>query len=304
VMEWAERVAMAPATTVLIEGESGTGKELIAGLIHRRTPNRSEQSLIEINCASVPESLLESELLGHEKGAFTDAKSQKRGLFERADGGTLFLDEIGELPPATQAKLLRVLESMTFRRLGGTRDLRVDVRVIAATNRELSAEVQRSGFRLDLYHRLAVFHIRLPPLRERPEDILPLANHFLRYLSARIGRGDARFTPAVEQMLQSYRYPGNVRELKNLVERAVILSSGPEIGPECIVLSSGPQGSPAIGQPFFWTALRPDGTVPPLEEIEHAYIGRVVNHVDGNRAQAARQLGISYPTLAKKLHRP
>jgi two-component system response regulator AtoC len=304
VVEWAERVAQAPATTVLIEGESGTGKELIADLIHQRTPGRAGQPFIEINCASVPETLLESELFGHERGAFTDAKSQKRGLFEAADGGTLFLDEVGELPAPTQAKLLRVLEEMTFRRLGGTRDLKVDVRVIAATNRDLAAEVTRGGFRLDLYHRLAVFHIRLPPLRERPEDILPLAEHFLRRLSARMGRPAVRFSPQVEQMLRRYSYPGNVRELRNLVERAVILSSGPVVGPECIVLSGPGIEPPAAPQAFYAVALGPDGTPPALEEVERAYIGRVLDFAEGNRAQAARLLGISYPTLAKKLPRP
>ncbi len=174
----------------------------------------------------MPESLLESELFGHERGAFTDAKAQKRGLFEEADGGTLFLDEIGELPAGTQAKLLKVLEEMTFRRLGGTRDLTVSVRVVAATNKDLAGEVRRGTFRLDLYHRLDVFHIRVPPLRDRREDILPLAEHFLGIFGTRMRKPVASLAPETERILLAYDYPGNVRELRNLVERAVILSSG------------------------------------------------------------------------------
>src|SRR5206468_10924822 len=182
-------------TTVLVQGESGTGKELIANLIHRRTPGRGELPLVEINCASLPENLLESERFGYERGAFTDAKAQKRGLFEAADGGTLLLDEIGEMQPGLQAKLLKVLEEMSFRRLGGTRDLRVDVRVIAATNKDLAAEVKAGRFRLDLYHRLDVFHLRLPPLRERMDDILPLARHFLSRFAQRLRAQPSRLAP-------------------------------------------------------------------------------------------------------------
>ncbi len=191
VIDMVDKVAEAPDTTVLIQGESGTGKELIADLIARRTVGRKDGPFVEINCASVPESLLESELFGHERGAFTDAKTQKRGLFEEADGGTLLLDEVGEMPVGTQAKLLKVLEEMTFRRLGGTRDLSINVRVVAATNKELADEVEKGAFRLDLYHRLDVFHIRVPPLRERPEDILPLGDALpgpLRHPHAQAGR--------------------------------------------------------------------------------------------------------------------
>src|SRR5215470_2405152 len=205
VLDMVEKVAQATETTVLIQGESGTGKELVANLIHRKTPRRNEQPLVEINCASLPENLLESELFGYERGAFTDAKAQKRGLFEAADGGTLLLDEIGEMQPGLQAKLLKVLEEMSFRRLGGTRDLRVDVRVIAATNKDLAAEVKSGRFRLDLYHRLDVFHLRLPPLRERAGDILPLARHFLARFSKRVGQ-PMRFAPATEDILRRYDY--------------------------------------------------------------------------------------------------
>jgi two-component system response regulator AtoC len=301
VLDMVDKVAHAADTTVLIQGESGTGKQLIANLVHRRTPVRSEQPLVEINCASLPENLLESELFGFERGAFTDAKAQKRGLFEGADGGTLFLDEIGEMPPGTQAKLLKVLEEMSFRRLGGTRDLKVNVRVIAATNKDLAAEVKRGTFRLDLYHRLDVFHLRLPPLRERPEDIAPLAAHFLSMFSKRMRKPGLSFSAEADRILRGYAYPGNVRELKNLVERAVILSATPVIGSDSIVLS-GPALEGAATSLFF--SLDTDavtGKPPTLEQLEREYIARLLDHAQGNRTQVARLLGVSYPTVAKKI---
>jgi DNA-binding NtrC family response regulator len=301
VIEMVGRVAEAVDTTVLIQGESGTGKELVANLIHRRTPVRSDGPFVEINCASLPENLLESELFGYERGAFTDAKSQKRGLFEAADGGTLFLDEIGEMQAGTQAKLLKVLEEMTFRRLGGTRDLKANVRVVAATNKDLAAEVRRGTFRLDLYHRLDVFHLRLPPLRERPEDIVPLARHFLSIFSRRMRKPALRFAHETERILRGYEYPGNVRELKNLVERAVILSTSEEIGPSCIVLS-GPTREPDSHRPaFFAMDLDSAGRPPDLEALERSYIAKLLEHTQGNRTQVARLLGVSYPTIAKKI---
>jgi two-component system response regulator AtoC len=298
VIDRIDKVAQATDTTVLIQGESGTGKELVADLIHRRTPGRSQEAFVEINCASLPEALLESELFGYEKGAFTDAKSPKRGLFETADGGTLFLDEIGEMQPGTQAKLLRVLEDTTFRRLGGTRDLRVDVRVVAATNKDLAAEVKRGAFRLDLYHRLDVFHLRLPPLRERRDDILDLAQHFLAIFARRMKKPVSRFAAATERILREYDYPGNVRELKNLVERAVILSGGDEILPEHIVLSGPARELPAA---FFSVELDDKGNPPDLDALEKAYIARLLQLVHGNKTQVARLLGVSYPTVAKKI---
>jgi DNA-binding NtrC family response regulator len=301
VLEMVDKVAQATETTVLIQGESGTGKELIANLIHRQTPRRRDQPLVEINCASLPENLLESELFGYERGAFTDAKAQKRGLFEAADGGTLFLDEIGEMQPGTQAKLLKVLEEMSFRRLGGTRDLRVDVRVLAATNKDLAAEVRRGAFRLDLYHRLDVFHLRLPPLRERTSDILPLARHFLDRLSLRMRGRPAHFAPTTERILTAYDYPGNVRELRNLIERAVILTANDEIGPECIVLSGPAREAGQAAPRFLSVDLDPTGRPPTLEELERAYLARLLEYAQGNRTQAARLAGISYPTIAKKI---
>jgi DNA-binding NtrC family response regulator len=300
VVQMVEKVALAEDTTVLVQGESGTGKELVANLIHQKTPGRCLQPFIEINCASLPENLLESELFGYEKGAFTDAKAQKRGLFEAADRGTLFLDEIGEMQPGTQAKLLKVLEEMTFRRLGGTRDLKVDVRVIAATNKDLAAEVKRGAFRLDLYHRLDVFHLRLPPLRERRDDILPLARKFVGVFASRMKKQMMTLAPQTERILRAYDYPGNVRELKNLVERAVILSTGEVIGPESIVLS-GPTRDDHEAGGFFSVDLNESGQPPTLDNLEAQYIARLLIFAQGNRTQVARLLGVSYPTVAKKI---
>jgi two-component system, NtrC family, response regulator AtoC len=302
VLDMVDKVAEAPDTTVLIQGESGTGKEIIADLIARRTIGRKDGPFVEINCASVPESLLESELFGHERGAFTDAKTQKRGLFEEADGGTLLLDEVGEMPMATQAKLLKVLEEMTFRRLGGTRDLSINVRVVAATNKELADEVEQGGFRLDLYHRLDVFHIRVPPLRERPEDILPLASHFLARFATRMRKPAVKFAASTERLLLGYDYPGNVRELRNVIERAVILSTRETIDDDCIVLS-GPSRATAAAPAgaFFAIDADPSGKPPDLEALERAYIARLLAFAGGNRTAVARLLGVSYPTIAKKI---
>ncbi|HVV50749.1 MAG TPA: sigma-54 dependent transcriptional regulator [Polyangia bacterium] len=302
VIDMVDKVAEAPDTTVLIQGESGTGKELIADLIARRTVGRKDGPFVEINCASVPESLLESELFGHERGAFTDAKTQKKGLFEEADGGTLLLDEVGEMPMPTQAKLLKVLEEMTFRRLGGTRDLSINVRVVAATNKELADEVEKGGFRLDLYHRLDVFHIRVPPLRERPEDILPLATHFLARFATRMRKPAAAFAASTERLLLGYDYPGNVRELRNVIERAVILSTREVIDDDCIVLS-GPSRTAAAATPpsFFAIDVDAAGKPPDLEALERAYIARLLAFAGGNRTAVARLLGVSYPTIAKKI---
>jgi DNA-binding NtrC family response regulator len=304
VIEMVHKVAEATDTTVLIQGESGTGKELIADLIHRRTPGRSSEPFVEINCASVPENLLESELFGYERGAFTDAKAQKRGLFEEADGGTLFLDEVGEMPAGTQAKLLRVLEEMTFRRLGGTRDLTVNLRLVAATNKDLAEEVKRGTFRLDLYHRLDVFHVRVPALRDRREDIMPLAEHFLRNFTTRMRKPAARLAPETMRLLREYDYPGNVRELRNLIERAVILSTGETIDPSCIVISGPSRVSAATPPPaptFFAMDVDAAGQPPALVDLERAYIARLLTFTGGNRTQVARILGVSYPTVAKKI---
>jgi two-component system response regulator AtoC len=338
VVELAEKVAASPQTTVLVEGESGSGKELVAQLIHLKTPVRGEAPLVEINCAAIPETLLESELFGHERGAFTDAKQSRPGLLERAEGGSLFLDEIGDMPLATQTKLLRVLETQVFRRLGGSRDMAADVRFIAATHRDLDTAVDSGNFRLDLLHRLDVFRIRVPPLRERREDILPLARFFLEKLASGAGKTIAGLLPEAEQRLLSYNYPGNVRELRNVIERAVILESGELLGPDSLLLrhegslearrisssmpiatlpvpgpagpSKGTNGHHAVpggdsgpGAPPPWhLSVEGTGERPPtLEELERAYLVDLLERAQGNRSQVARWMGVSYPTVAKKI---
>jgi two-component system response regulator AtoC len=315
VVELAEKVAASPDTTVLVEGESGTGKEIVAHLVHVRTPGRSEAPLVELNCAAIPETLLEAELFGHERGAFTDAKRAKPGLLEEAEGGTLFLDEIGDMPLATQAKLLKVLETQVFRRLGGTRDIAADVRFIAATHHDLRAAVASGAFRLDLFHRLDVFHIPIPPLRDRPEDILPLARFFLDELAARAGKRIEGLAPETQRMLLAYPFPGNVRELKNVVERAVILEPGQVLSPASVLLrpvepplepgapraaaAGAGLGGPAAPGPL--PPLPPEGPPPSLEEVEKAYLLQLLDRAHGNRSQVARWMGVSYPTVMKKI---
>jgi len=218
-------------TSVLVLGESGTGKELVARALHRLSP-RTEKPFVAINCAALTDTLLESELFGHEKGSFTGALAQKKGKLEMGEGGTVFLDEIGELAANLQAKLLRVLQQREFERVGSTRTLKLDVRVVAATNRDLAAEVRRGAFREDLYHRLNVVALRVPPLRDRPEDVLPLARHFLDRAGARCGRAVAGISPEAERYLKAYAWPGNVRELENAIERAVVLGQSEELLPE------------------------------------------------------------------------
>jgi formate hydrogenlyase transcriptional activator len=224
VLETIEQVATTDAT-VLITGETGTGKELVARAIHRRSP-RARGPLVKVNCAAIPHTLLASELFGHERGAFTGAVERRKGRFEQAHGGTLFLDEIGELPQEMQVLLLRVLQEREFERLGGTHTLQVDVRLVAATNRELAEDVHAGRFRSDLYYRLNVFPVQVPALRERPEDIPPLVAHFAEKYGARFGRKISGIDRQTLDLLQSHSWPGNVRELENVVERAVILSRG------------------------------------------------------------------------------
>src|SRR6202008_2310340 len=221
-MSFVQKVAASEANTILIQGESGTGKDLIAKAIHYESV-RQEKPFVAINCSAIPETLMEAELFGHERGAFTDAKTMKKGLFEMADGGTLFLDEIGELSPLLQAKLLRVLEDQVIRRVGGVRDMQVDVRVIAASNRDLERAVRDSQFRQDLYYRLAIIAIFIPPLRERKEDILPLVDAFLDRYNRRFKKSVRGISEETRKLLLNHSWPGNVRELKNTIERAMIL---------------------------------------------------------------------------------
>jgi DNA-binding NtrC family response regulator len=285
VLDLARSVAPSP-TTVLITGESGTGKELIARAIHRWSP-RAEGPFVAVNCAALPDALLESELFGHERGAFTGAVAQRRGRFELAHGGTLFLDEVGDMSPALQGKLLRVLEAQEFERVGGTRTLRVDVRVIAATNADLGAAAAARRFREDLYYRLSVFPVQLPPLRQRPEDILALAEHFLGRLRRTLRKPVAGFTPEAQARLRGYAWPGNVRELENVVERAVILAQGDRIG--LAELSLLPVPGP------------PEEEGGELKVLEHAAILQALADTGGNRRLAARRLGIGLRTLQYRL---
>jgi DNA-binding NtrC family response regulator len=301
VVELADKVGGSPDTTVLIEGESGVGKELVAHLIHLKTPGRCDAPFVELNCAAIPETLLESELFGHERGAFTDAKSAKPGLLEQAEGGTLFLDEIGDMPLATQAKLLKVLETQTFRRLGGTRDLVSDVRFVAATHRDLDAAVKGGGFRLDLFHRLDVFRIAIPPLRDRHADVLPLARFFLDGFAKRAGRPIAGLAAETEQKLQGYAFPGNVRELKNVIERAVILEAGTTLSPAAVLLRSDPAPASPSGGGAGLPMTTAEGRPPTLDELEREYIARLLEQAGGNRSQVARWMGVSYPTVMKKI---
>jgi two-component system, NtrC family, response regulator AtoC len=299
VVDRARKVAQSPSTSVLLQGESGTGKEVVARYIHDQTPGRRDEAFVEVNCAALSEGLLESELFGHERGAFTDAKASKRGLLEVAAGGTLFLDEIGELGGQLQAKLLRALETTTFRRVGGTRDLTADVRIIAATNRNLDEEVRAGRFRLDLFHRLDVFHLTLPPLRDRHEDIPILASWLLERIAQRLVKPVPSLSPAALRVLAAYDYPGNVRELRNILERALILEASAKITPESLLLGSGRAGR-VSSESFFSVGLA-EGQPPTLAGMERLYIERILEHAGGNRSQAARLLDISYPTIAKKI---
>lgn len=284
-----ERVA-ATSSTVLLLGESGTGKELAARTIHERSP-RSAGPFVPINCAAISETLMESEIFGHEKGAFTGATQDRRGRLELADGGTLFLDEIGELKPELQAKLLRVLQERRFERVGGTRTIEVDVRWIAATNRDLDAMVEEGTFREDLYHRLAVFPIALPPLRERRRDLLPLAETLLARVSAEVGRPVLHFDELARERILQAPWPGNVRELANALERATILAEGETLRGEDLRIST-PRGGGPVG---------PAATEGTMEDIEQEAIRRALDQVGGNRRRAAKKLGIGERTLYEKI---
>jgi transcriptional regulator with GAF, ATPase, and Fis domain len=284
------RVAPTNAT-VLIRGESGSGKELVARAIHFSSP-RSEGPFVTLNCAALTETLLESELFGHEKGAFTGATEKMIGKFEAADNGTIFLDEIGEMPPSTQAKFLRVLEGHPFERLGGNNQIRVDVRVVAATNKNLEDALRSGSFRRDLFFRLQVVDIPVPPLRDRLGDVSELAEHFLKRFARETGRRFKGFTPAALNKLQSYHWPGNVRELKNVVERAVALSIGPVLDAPDIILSSLDLGPSTAAEAFEPVSL---------EEIEKRHINKVLEHTAWNKSQAASILGIERSTLDRKI---
>jgi two-component system, NtrC family, response regulator AtoC len=299
-VELALKVAATRTTTVLLVGETGTGKELFARGVHLAS-HACREPFVGVNCAAIPESLLESELFGHEQGAFTDARSQKRGLLEMAGRGTLFLDEIGEMPASLQPKLLRVLEERRVRRLGGVTEQTVDCRIIAGTNVRLDDAVAEGTFRDDLFYRLNVFRIELPPLRERLEDVTVLAEHFLEQVAREQGHPPKRLSPEALTALREYHWPGNVRELKNVLERAAILAGGELIHARHVMLQSRTTASaearavPPVG------AIQIPSDGKSLDEIEREAIQLTLLLTRGNLSAAARILGVSRPTLARKM---
>jgi two-component system, NtrC family, response regulator HydG len=288
-IDLARRVAKVDST-VLITGESGAGKERVARFIHDESA-RTAGPFLAINCAAVPETLLESELFGHARGSFTGASQDRAGLFEAANGGTLLLDEIGDVPPAMQVKLLRVLQEREVRRVGENRARTINVRVLAATNRDLLADVRGARFRQDLYYRLRVVEVVVPPLRDRREDILPLARQLLTGAAKRLGRKSLAITPDAANLLLRYAWPGNVRELENALERALALVQSDRIGIEDLPPEVG--AAPSV--------IAPDGAVRTLAEVERDYIAAALRASGGNRARAAESLGIGAATLYRKL---
>ena len=312
-MNFVRKVASCEASTILIQGESGTGKDLIAKALHYESTRR-DKPFVAINCSAIPETLMEAELFGHEKGAFTDAKQMKKGLFEAADGGTLFLDEIGELSPVLQAKLLRVLEDQVVRRVGGLRDIQVDVRVIAASNRDLEKAVRESQFRQDLFYRLAIIAIFIPPLRDRKEDILPLVDFFIDRYNRRFKKSIRGLTAETRALILSHNWPGNVRELKNTIERGMILEEESYLRSIYLPFSVGESN----GRTLFEQTSPPDAgrrlpngrSLPrlyipeggtSLEEVEHSMVELAMTQANGNQSNAARLLDISRDALRYKL---
>ena len=297
VRELIDKVVRSKATSVLITGESGTGKELVARAIHYRG-DRAQAPLMEINCSSFHEGLLENELFGHERGAFTDAGDTKKGLVELCDGGTLFLDEVADMPLPTQAKLLRFIDHRNFKRVGGAQDIAVDIRIVAATNKDLDAEVRSGRFRHDLYFRLKVVSIQLPALRERGVDITELARHFVREFSRKFQKRFSGLSGDAEHAFLGYRWPGNVRELRNLIERVVLLEEGEQVELEHLpgellgrrALEDAAGAGEMIG-------------LPTLAQMEAEHIGEVLRRTAGNKSRAARILGISRQGLIEKLRR-
>ncbi len=279
--------------TVLITGESGTGKEMVAETIFRQSP-RLGKSFLRINCAAIPSELLESQMFGHERGAFTGAISRQEGCFERADKGTLFLDEIGDMSLMTQTKLLRVLQEQEFERIGGNETIRVDVRIIAATNKNLLEEIKRGKFREDLYYRLNVVEIHIPPLRERMEDVPALVEYFIADFAKKYNKPDLKISSAGMQSLMNFNWPGNVRELRNVVERAVVLSRSVQIEPEDFpekIRQPGPMPGESSDDEHILT----------LSDMERMYVRKVLEYTGGNKLKAARLLNIDPKTLRAKL---
>jgi len=298
VISLAKRVARADRTTVLLQGESGTGKELLAKAVHYHSP-RAEKPIVEINCAAIPENLLESELFGYEAGAFTDARKRKIGLLEKGDEGTIFFDEIADMSPNLQAKLLRVLEEGTFNRLGGTQPIKVNIRVIAATNIDLTKATESGKFRSDLFYRLNVVPIVIPPLRERQEDILPLALQFIRELNQELKRAYKGISQEAAKAVLAYPWPGNARELRNIIERVLSLYADEEV--RYNYLPSEIRDYREIPDSPGFEDIVPVDSLPTLEKLEKAYIKKVLAAVDKNRTQAAKVLGIHPSSLFRKI---
>ena len=292
------KLAVSGANAILLTGESGTGKDLVAKALHYQSP-RSHAPFVAVNCAALPDALMESELFGHEKGAFTDARFLKKGLFELADGGTLYLDEIGELKMSLQAKMLRVLETLTFRRVGGSRDITVDLRVIAATNRDLDAAVEAGEFRRDLLYRLRVIEMTMPPLREHREDIDSLVQHFLRRFTLRFHKPSMIVSPRAMEAMMRYDWPGNVRELKNAIERAVILEDGNELRTNYLPSQLTRAPAAAVGEASSGFTLPPGGVT--LESVEESFVRQAMDMAGGNQTRAAQLLGLSRDALRYKL---
>jgi transcriptional regulator with PAS, ATPase and Fis domain len=291
ILDFVRRVATSEAATILLDGESGTGKDLIAKSLHYQSPRKAEP-FITLNCAAIPASLLESELFGYEKGAFTDAHAQKRGIFELADRGTLFLDEIGEIPLVLQAKLLRVLEDQNFRRLGGLTDVQLDLRVVAATNKNLRELVKQGAFLQDLYYRLNVIQITIPPLRDRIDDIRPLAKFFIEHYNHKFHRSIQGLTDLATKSLLSHDWPGNVRELRNAIERGMILEESPLISSSSLpAVISKSDSSRAESGDHQWTML---------EDGERRLVAQALERTSGNQTQAARLLRITRDMLRYK----
>ncbi|HET9533492.1 MAG TPA: sigma-54 dependent transcriptional regulator [Blastocatellia bacterium] len=311
------KVAESEVSSVLLQGESGTGKDLVAKAIHY-TSRRADSPFVHINCAAIPANLIESELFGYEKGAFTDAKARKEGLLEQAEGGTLFLDEIGELEMSLQAKLLRVLEEGSFRRVGGLKDISLDARVIAASNRDLKSESEAGRFRLDLYYRLSVIQIDIPPLRERGDDVIILAGHYMTFFNERLRKRVRGLTPEVAEIFKQYKWPGNVRELRNVIERVMILEDGDlittaylprglaseesvkaQIASRLVVAEREAAAAAPEARPADLFHLPPEGVV--LDEVEMSLVRQAMTRSGGNQTRAAELLGISRDQLRYRL---
>jgi DNA-binding NtrC family response regulator len=299
VLQIARKIAESDAATVLIQGESGVGKEVVAHLIHERS-KRQDMPFITVNCANFPEQMLENELCGHEKGAFTDAKEVKKGLLEVADKGTLFLDEIGDMNPNLQGKILRLVEQRIFRRIGGIKDIHVDIRIITATNKDLLKLKEEGKFREDLFYRINVAFIRIPPLRERPDDILPLTKYFVEKYNEEFHKNVQKISKGVEDFLKNYGWPGNVRELKNVIERAMILGEGDTLLMEHLPIEILGQASKQGGA-IEGIRIPPEGIS--LEKVEEALVKQALKMTNGNQTKAAKLLDISRDALRYRMQK-